>query len=120
MQSATTPHTSSAVVCLQMGSFFVEQGSQMDRVVHIPRVHVAGRLLGGGGFRIPAASLALFNTISIIVLIPVYDKGLVPLLRKFGRQLTLLQRIGMHTSYYQLVHIPSCQRLPPNNASIVP
>ena len=42
----------------------------------------------------PAASLALFNTLSIILLIPVYDRGLVPLLRRFGTKLTLLSRIG--------------------------
>ncbi|DBA89647.1 hypothetical protein WJX79_009961 [Trebouxia sp. C0005] len=65
----------------QMGSFFVEQGTQMDR-----------RLFGK--IQIPAASLALFNTISIIALIPVYDRVLVPGLRYFGKKITLLQRIG--------------------------
>ena len=44
--------------------------------------------------QVPAASLALFNTLSIILLIPVYDRGLVPLLRRFGTKLTLLSRIG--------------------------
>ena len=44
--------------------------------------------------QVPAASLALFNTLSIILLIPVYDRGLVPLLRHFGTKLTLLSRIG--------------------------
>lgn len=67
---------------LQMGSFFVEQGTQMNR-----------RLFGK--IQIPAASLALFNTISIIALIPVYDRILVPSLRYFGKKITLLQRIGM-------------------------
>lgn len=42
----------------------------------------------------PAASLALFNTLSIILLIPIYDRGLVPLLRRFGTKLSLLSRIG--------------------------
>ena len=65
-----------------MGSFFVEQGTQMDRQMF------------GGKLRIPAASLALFNTISIIALIPVYDRVLVPGLRYFNKQITLLQRIG--------------------------
>jgi len=66
----------------QMGSFFVEQGQGMDRRT------------GGGGFKIPAASLALFNTAAIIALVPLYDRGLVPLLRRFNRRLTMLQRIG--------------------------
>ncbi|KAK9806330.1 hypothetical protein WJX72_010466 [[Myrmecia] bisecta] len=69
-------------IYVQMGSFFVEQGAAMDRD------------LPGGRFRIPAASLAIFNTVSIIVLIPIYDRGLVPLLRHFGKKLTQLQRIG--------------------------
>ena len=64
-----------------MGSFFVEQGSVMDR-----------RL--GDGWKIPAASLSLFNTLSIIVLIPLYDRGLVPLLRRLGMKISLLSRIG--------------------------
>ena len=68
---------------MQMGSFFVEQGTQMDRQMF------------GGRLQIPAASLALFNTISIIALIPVYDRILVPGLRYFNRQISLLQRIGM-------------------------
>ena len=44
--------------------------------------------------QVPAASLALFNTLSIILLIPIYDRGLVPLLRRFGTKLSLLSRIG--------------------------
>ncbi len=66
----------------QMGSFFVVQGASMDRVMF------------GGRFVIPSASLALFNTISIIVLIPIYDRGVVPLLHRFGMKLSHLQRIG--------------------------
>lgn len=66
-----------------MGSFFVEQGAAMDRRMF------------NGGFTIPAASLAIFNTLGIILLIPLYDRGLVPLLRYFGKKLTHLQRIGM-------------------------
>ena len=65
-----------------MGSFFVMQGANMDRNMF------------GGRFVIPSASLSLFNTISIIALIPVYDRGVVPLLQKFGIKITHLQRIG--------------------------
>lgn len=36
----------------------------------------------------------MINTLSIVALIPVYDKLLVPLLRKLGRPISLLQRIG--------------------------
>lgn len=65
-----------------MGSFFVQQGQSMDRRV------------SGTSVRIPAASLAVFNTVSIIVLIPLYDRGLIPILRRCGRSLSHLQRIG--------------------------
>ena len=77
-----------------MGSFFVEQGSQMDRRISFPRFSIFGHYFRGGQLRIPAASLALFNTVSIIALIPLYDRGLVPLLTCFGKKLSLLQRIG--------------------------
>lgn len=76
-----------------MGSFFVEQGTQMNRQMF------------GGKLRIPAASLALFNTISIIALIPVYDRVLVPSLRYFGKQISLLQRIGRVSA---LLHSKLC------------
>lgn len=66
----------------------------MDRRLHIPSFSLFGRRISSASLTIPAASLALFNTISIIALIPVYDKGLVPLLARFGRKLSLLQRIG--------------------------
>lgn len=36
----------------------------------------------------------MINTLAIVMLIPMYDKLLVPLLRKLGRPITLLQRIG--------------------------
>ena len=66
----------------QMGSFFVMQGANMDRNMF------------GGRFVIPSASLELFNTISIIALIPVYDRGVVPLLQRAGIKITHLQLIG--------------------------
>jgi POT family len=38
--------------------------------------------------------LQLFNILAIIGLIPVYDRVFVPLLARFGKKMTLLQRIG--------------------------
>ena len=52
------------------------------------------REMFNGRFFVPSASLSLFNVVSIVVLIPVYDRLFVPLLARFGRKLTLLQRIG--------------------------
>jgi len=68
----------------QMGSFFVQQGNLMDRTIR----------RNGDSFRIPSASMSLFNTLSIIVLIPVYDKLVEPLIARFWTKITLLQRIG--------------------------
>lgn len=45
-----------------------------------------------------SVSLQLFNIAAIIGLIPVYDRVFVPLLHRFGKKLTLLQRIGAHVS----------------------
>lgn len=73
-------------IYMQMGSFFVVQGSKMDRRIEIP--------FYDGLFYIPAASLAVINTFAIVALIPVYDKILVPLLRRAGTPMTMLKRIG--------------------------
>lgn len=73
-------------IYIQMGSFFVVQGSRMNRQVELP--------YGLGVFTIPAASLSMINTVAIVVLIPMYDKLLVPALRRMGRPMTLLRRIG--------------------------
>ena len=73
-----------------MGSFFVEQGAVMDRIFDYG---------GHKDINIPAASLSVFNTLSIIILIPIYDQGLVPLLRRLGYKISHLQRIGAGTAW---------------------
>jgi len=73
-------------IYMQMGSFFVVQGSRMNRIVSLP--------FGMGTFLIPAASLSVINTVAIVALIPMYDKLLVPFLRRIGRPMSLLRRIG--------------------------
>ena len=82
--------------CVQMGSFFVMQGANMDRNMF------------GGRFVIPSASLSLFNTISIITLIPIYDRGVVPLLQTPGMKITHLQRIGEAQALYMHVSGRNC------------
>jgi solute carrier family 15 (peptide/histidine transporter), member 3/4 len=44
--------------------------------------------------RIPAASMTMFDTFAIIVMIPIYDGICVPLMKRLRCQLSLLQRIG--------------------------
>ncbi|KAJ1254627.1 hypothetical protein BS78_09G103200 [Paspalum vaginatum] len=68
----------------QVNTLFVKQGTTLDRSF--------------GGVRIPAASLGCFITISMLLCIPVYDRVLVPLVRRRTgnpRGITLLQRLGI-------------------------
>ncbi|XVE62015.1 hypothetical protein DITRI_Ditri06bG0085000 [Diplodiscus trichospermus] len=74
-----------SAVYSQMGTLFVLQGNTMD-------IHM------GGSFEIPSASLSLFDTISVIFWVPVYDRLIVPFARKFtGHKngFSQLQRIAI-------------------------
>ncbi|XP_052201224.1 protein NRT1/ PTR FAMILY 5.10-like [Diospyros lotus] len=74
-----------AIVFAQTSTFFTEQGITMDRSIW-------------SGFSIPAASLQLFIGISIISVIPFYDRVFVPLARAVTGKpsgITMLQRIGV-------------------------
>lgn len=73
-----------SAVYSQMATMFVEQGMVMDTKVY--------------SFSIPAASLSTFDVISVIFWVPVYDRFLVPIARKFtgkGRGFSELQRMGI-------------------------
>ncbi|KAI8523634.1 hypothetical protein RHMOL_Rhmol13G0089400 [Rhododendron molle] len=75
-----------AAVYNQMGNFFVLQGERMDT------------RLGHTSFHIPPASLGIFDTLSVIFWVPIYDRIIVPFARKFtGHKngLTQLQRMGI-------------------------
>lgn len=73
-----------------MGTMFIQQGSLMDNAVHLPGLNYT--------INIPSATMALFNTGAIIMLVPLYDSVIEPALSRAGKKLTLLQRIGMFTS----------------------
>ncbi|PIA60804.1 hypothetical protein AQUCO_00300374v1 [Aquilegia coerulea] len=69
----------------QMSTMFVLQGNTMD-----PHL--------GKGFKIPSASLSIFDTISVIIWVLVYNYLIVPVARKFTKRetgFTQLQRIGI-------------------------
>lgn len=69
----------------QMGNLFVLQAEYMDA------------RLGKSGFQIPEASLSIFDTLSVLFWVPVYDQLIIPVTRKFtGHKngLTQLQRMG--------------------------
>eukprot|EP01023_Acetabularia_acetabulum_P006025 TRINITY_DN12502_c0_g1_i3.p1 TRINITY_DN12502_c0_g1~~TRINITY_DN12502_c0_g1_i3.p1 ORF type:complete len:589 (+),score=120.16 TRINITY_DN12502_c0_g1_i3:178-1944(+) len=67
-----------------MGTLFVEQGTQMNQNI----------TLFGATIKVPAASMSMVDTIAIIVLVPLYDNVLLGTLKKYGRRITHMQRIG--------------------------
>lgn len=69
----------------QLSTFFISQANIMDR-----------RL--GPNFTIPAGSVPVFSSINALILVPIYEKYMVPILRKYTghhRGLTSLQRMGV-------------------------
>ncbi|KAH9314487.1 hypothetical protein KI387_023114, partial [Taxus chinensis] len=73
-------------VIAQVNTLFVKQGTTLER-------H-----LGSHGFEIPAASLGAFITLSMLIIVPIYDRYLVPLMRRHTgnpRGITMLQRTGI-------------------------
>ncbi|KAJ7546258.1 hypothetical protein O6H91_08G032400 [Diphasiastrum complanatum] len=84
-----------STVYTQMSTLFVEQGSTMN-------AHM------GPHFKIPPAALSIFDTLSVIVWVPIYDRLLVPFVRRFTgneRGFTQLQRmgIGLFVSMFSMV-----------------
>ncbi|KAJ1401324.1 PTR2 family proton/oligopeptide symporter, conserved site [Sesbania bispinosa] len=69
----------------QFTTFFISQANIMDR-----------RL--GSSFKIPAGSVPAFSAINALILVPIYEKFMVPFLRKrtsHHRGITSLQRMGV-------------------------
>ena len=69
----------------QLSTFFVSQANIMGRSL-------------GPNFKIPAGSVPVFSSVNAIILVPIYEKFLVPILRKHTghpRGLTSLQRMGV-------------------------
>ena len=72
------------IVFAQIPTFFTKQGATMDRTIF-------------PGFKIPAASLQSFVGLCILLLVPIYDRIIVPIARAFTKKpsgITMLQRIG--------------------------
>ncbi|KAI4382486.1 hypothetical protein MLD38_008444 [Melastoma candidum] len=73
-----------SAVYAQMSTMFVEQGMNMDTSI--------------GSFTIPPASLSSFDVISVIFWVPIYDRVIVPIARRFTgkeRGFSELQRMGI-------------------------
>ncbi|KAK9095938.1 hypothetical protein Sjap_021435 [Stephania japonica] len=80
------------VAFAQPPTLFTKQGSTMDRRI-------------GSNFQIPAASLQVFTAISIILIVPIYDRIFVPIARTFTNKpygITTLQRIGCGIFIYTI------------------
>ncbi|GJZ55717.1 NRT1/ PTR family 2.13-like protein [Tanacetum coccineum] len=83
------PIVVSGIICftaiVQQGTFTVSQALKMDR--HL-----------GPHFQIPAGSMSIISMITIGIWLPLYDRVIVPSLRKITKidtGITLLQRIGI-------------------------
>ncbi|VVA98750.1 unnamed protein product [Arabis nemorensis] len=68
----------------QISTLFVQQGRSMKRVIR--------------SFDIPPASLGVFDTVTVLISVPIYDRFIVPLMRRFTgtpKGFTDLQRMGI-------------------------
>ncbi|KAJ0750720.1 putative proton-dependent oligopeptide transporter family, PTR2 family proton/oligopeptide symporter [Helianthus annuus] len=73
-----------AIVFAQFSTLFTKQGVTMDRSI-------------GSTFEIPAATLQSFISLTVVILIPIYDQIVLPIARSVTRKpsgITTLQRIG--------------------------
>ncbi|KAF8403634.1 hypothetical protein HHK36_011738 [Tetracentron sinense] len=74
-----------AIVFAQMGTFFTKQGSTVVTKI-------------GSHFHIPPSSLQVFTGIVVVIVVPIYDRILVPVTRNITglpSGITMLQRIGV-------------------------
>ena len=74
-----------AVSFAQQSTFFVSQANITNRSL-------------GRNFKIPAGSVSVFSTINALIVVPIYEKLVVPFLRKrtgHPRGITSLQRMGV-------------------------
>ncbi|XP_023641069.1 protein NRT1/ PTR FAMILY 5.9 [Capsella rubella] len=74
-----------AVIFQQPATFFTKQGMTMKRNI-------------GSNFRIPPATLQSTITLSIILLMPLYDKILIPItkrIKKNGKGISVMERMGV-------------------------
>ncbi|KAM0880811.1 hypothetical protein ACQ4PT_033323 [Festuca glaucescens] len=75
------------VVVTQLSTYVVLQAAQTDR-----------RITASSSFQVPQGSFVVFVMLALTLWIPVYDRLLVPLLRRITKReggITLLQRIGI-------------------------
>lgn len=100
-----------AISFAQLSTFFIIQANFMDRKL-------------GPHFEIPASSTPVFSAINALILVPIYEKLIVPSLRdKTGhpRGITSLQRmgIGLFVSIFAMVSAALVERKRRENPSVI-
>lgn len=73
-----------SVLYSQISTLFVQQGRSMKRIIR--------------SFEIPPASFGVFDTLIVLISVPIYDRFIVPLVRRFTSKpkgFTDLQRMGI-------------------------
>ncbi|KAM7497615.1 hypothetical protein LguiA_022029 [Lonicera macranthoides] len=78
------------IVFAQSSTLFTKQGITMDRSL-------------GSTFKIPSASLQAFTSLTIVILVPIYDCVFVPITRAITSKpsgITMLQRIGIGMEFF--------------------
>ncbi|XP_031484238.1 protein NRT1/ PTR FAMILY 5.2-like [Nymphaea colorata] len=87
-----------STVIAQSHTLFIKQGITLDRSM-------------GPHFKIPPASLTAFVTLSMLISLIVYDRWLVPKVRKYTknpRGITLLQRMGIGLVMQTIILVIAC------------
>ncbi|KAK7245334.1 hypothetical protein RIF29_40174 [Crotalaria pallida] len=87
-----------STLIVQAPTLFVKQGATLDRNM-------------GPHFEIPPACLNAFITIFMLISIVVYDRFLVPAIRRYTknpRGITLLQRLGIGLVFHIIIMITAC------------
>ncbi|KAK4489838.1 hypothetical protein RD792_000482 [Penstemon davidsonii] len=84
------------VIPISLTAILYHIGAQQQYVVF--QALQSNRHLGNTSFQIPAASYVIFAMLSLTLWLPIYDRIIVPFLRKFtkrGTGISVLQRIGI-------------------------
>ncbi|XP_020547991.1 protein NRT1/ PTR FAMILY 2.11-like [Sesamum indicum] len=83
------------VIPVSLTAILYHIGAQQQYVVF--QALQSDRRLGNTGFQIPAASYVIFAMLSLTLWVPVYDRLVVPFMRRIkkGEGITVLQRIGI-------------------------
>ncbi|KAG8379096.1 hypothetical protein BUALT_Bualt07G0052600 [Buddleja alternifolia] len=84
------------VIPISLTAIIYHIGAQQQYIVF--QALQSDRHLGSTGFQIPAASYVIFAMLSLALWVPIYDRFIVPFMRKVtkkGGGITILQRIGI-------------------------